>query len=216
MNRTWIAVAAVIAHSFGLAGTAAAEARDYFKVDHAKLVLNLQPAAGLYSMNSDDFAVENNQFRQDSVNGNTAYLPNGKIGVGLDTEKMLYDITVGGGYLYSKAVTGPVLMGDVSARFKIGDTLTLGPHVGPIYVSSPNWEGDSDISFSSSVGVLGGLMLTVGNFARQWSVVLSVDYLQCKLDAEDGKQWAAKEDSLDLSGIAVQLGFIFRWDRDGI
>lgn len=217
MNRTWIALAtaAVIVGSLGLGHDACAEARDYFKIDRATFVMNLQPASALYSMNSDDFIVENRQFRQDSVNGNFSFLPNGKLGLGLNTEKMLYDITVGGGYLYNNAVTAPVLLGDISARFKIGDALTLGPHVGPVYISSPTWKGDSDISLSGTMGVLGGLMVTAGNFAAQWSVVLSLDYMSCKLDAENGKDWMVKSESFDLSGYVAQIGVIYRWDKDG-
>ena len=218
MNRTWIALAAAAAvvQPIGPGRTALAGARDYFKIEDTKVVVNLQPASVLFSANSEEFAAENNQYRKDSVKGDTSYFPSGKIGIGLDTEKMQYDITVGGGYLYNNAVTGPVLLGDLSIRLKMGDVITLGPHVGPVYISSPTWKGDSDISLSGSVGVLAGLMITVGNVSGQWSVVLSADYVQCKLDAEDGAEWKATTDSFDLSGYAVQLGFMYRWDKDGI
>ncbi|MCP4344050.1 MAG: hypothetical protein GY795_00810 [Desulfobacterales bacterium] len=67
------------------------------------------------------------------------------------------------------------------------------------------------MSFSDEIGFIPGLCLTIDRKDKKSSFLVSLDYLNASFDAETENGWTANEDSLDISGISLQLGVIFRF-----
>ena len=125
------------------------------------------------------------------------------------------DLTAGVGYAYGSDVyTATWFLGDIATRFKVygddpeGVLVTLGPHASVIYFD-PEWEGDTDIELETTVGYMFGACFTVGKKIVSFSASLDYVYLPVDVDAPGGT--VTSDDEFDLSGIALQLGVLFRF-----
>lgn len=86
--------------------------------------------------------------------------------------------------------------------------MTLGPHIGLVRFA-PHWSGGSDVELSGSTGLTGGLAFTAGSKVASFS--LSLDYLDASFDVETSNGWVANNDTLDISGYALNMGVIFNF-----
>lgn len=188
-----------------------------FAGETVKFVFDVRPAGILVSSKVDGFSAASSSssyyyssFRSETVDGSLSLMPNARLGIGIDAGVLNLDLTGGGGFLYNAAFTAPFTMVDAAARFKLGSAVTMGPHVGVLAFSEPKWSGDAPIKFSSNTGVMGGLDFTAG---RSFAFKASVDFVKASFDAkmERGSNWYLSDNELDISGVALQLGFTGRF-----
>ncbi len=186
-------------------------ASDYFDIQHARLAFEIDPIGALISFNAEDFAVQGHE-RQEVVSGNGSYFPSLRLGLGLDAPCAAFEITAGGGVILNNAFTAPVFSANLLACFALADNITLGPRVGALYSPSPDWKGkESDITLDGAAGFRGGLVLTFKRLLEKWSLVFSADYLVLQYDAKESSEWRlVGENKLDVSGLALQAGLIYR------
>jgi hypothetical protein len=203
--------AAVVLAGWFLAFLSPAGSSDYFDIQESRLAFGVDPVGALISYNAENFAVQGLE-RQEKIAGQGSYFPSLRLGLGLDAAMASYELTVGGGVLLNKALTSPILSADVLASFALAEGLTLGPRVGALYAASPDWKGkDSDISMDGAAGFRGGLVLTLGRLFEDWNVCLSADYVMLELAAKKTDSWWPVDDKkLDLSGLALQAGLVYR------
>lgn len=179
------------------------------KPDDTKLgvFLNLTPGIFIYSPDVDGFQASDG-WKTDEVSGYLSNMATGMIGLSFDNPTMFTDIGIGLGYLYNSSFTATSFLADVALRFKLKrEEMTLGPHLS-IVKYKPHWKGDADISLSDPTGIIAGLSFTMGS--KAFSLMASLDYLTASFDAERPSM-SLHGNSLDLSGIALQLGVIFRF-----
>ncbi len=179
--------------------TSSANAKDIY------FVLDILPGGLLVSPDVDGFAVFDT-FRTEIIDGEGSWMPTVKAGVGFNTPDVLWEVTGGSGFIWNNAFSAPTALGDFATRFKLGDWVTLGPHVSLVYFGEADWEGDNHVEFSDATGVIGGLVLTVGK--EKFSFSLAVDYLDAAFDVDEG---FTNDDELDISGFAVRGGLILRF-----
>jgi len=173
----------------------------------ADFVLNVTPGFFLFSSSADGARVSDG-LRTDEVSGFISNIATITGGVGFDTRALFIDIVGGAGYLYNASFSGPVYLMDVAFRFKMpSEVLTLGPHFSYM-VYNLDWDGNVNVSLAGDSGFIGGLGLTVGT--KPFSFMASIDYVNAAfgVDASGGN---IPNDDLDLSGLALQLGVIFRF-----
>ncbi len=169
-------------------------------------VLNVTPGFFLFSSSADGTRVSDG-VRTDEVSGFISNIGTLSGGVGFDTRALFIDITGGVGYLYNASFSGPVYLMDVAFRFKMpSEVLTLGPHFSYM-VYNLDWDGNVNVSLAGDSGFIGGLGLTVGT--KPFSFIASIDYVSATLGVESGSY--SNNPDLDLSGLALQLGVIFRF-----
>ena len=173
-----------------------------------EFLLEVCPASFLISPEADDFEITSSLFIE-RVAEFTSWIPTARAGICFDTPAAKIDVTGGAGLLWNELFTAPMFLVDVAARFKLRENVTLGPHFGIVNFSKPDWDGFSDVRLSDSTGVMAGLALTAGNHDVLFS--LSVDYLEASFDITTGGDWTANRTSLDMSGLAVQLGLMLRF-----
>lgn len=169
-------------------------------------VVDAQPLALLISPDADGFSARRSSSSYsytESIKGTGSFMPNLKLGIGIDAEIMQLDVTGGGGILWNAAFSAPLARADVSARFKLGPAITLGPHAGIIYFGAPKWAEDAQLDFSSTTGIMGGLDFTVG---KKVYFLLSLDYVNAAFDVKPKSGWTVNQSELDMSGVALQLG----------
>ncbi len=230
------------------------------KSSGVEFIVDLRPGSMLFSSDIDGFEIrscDTNWFTAgnvgdwnyykgstwDGINileGTGSFIPNFSAGIGINTPVLYIDITGGFGYQYNTAFNGLMTFADVAARFKLGDFVTLGPHLG-IVNFSPKWSGldaeswsysrvsdSDDIKFSPGTGTRIGVTLTAGK--RKISFVGSIDYINVKCDIKSYNRWYiraldddtvnrydyydntstwTRESTIDLSGVAIQLGVLF-------
>jgi len=75
----------------------------------------------------------------------------------------------------------------------------------------PKWDGSlsdsSDVKLSDETAIMPGLCFTVGGKTASFSA--SIDYIDASFDVTTYNEWVANDDSLDMSGFAIQLGVLF-------
>jgi len=180
------------------------------------IVVGAYPASFLYSPDIDGFtAYDTTTGEGEEVDGEGSWIPNVRGGVGFDLSNLYLDLTAGVGYAYGGDVyTATWFLGDIATRFKVygdgikGVLMTLGPHAGVIYFD-PEWKGDTDIKLEETVGYMFGACFTVGKKMVSFSASLDYVYLPVDVDAPAGT--VTSDDEFDLSGIALQLGILFRF-----
>jgi len=175
---------------------------------NTQFVLDVLPASFLVSPDMDGFRLSSST-RIETIDGTGSYTPSLRAGIGFNTSKAQLDLTAGIGYLFNGAFTAPMYTGDLAGRFKIGEQITLGPHIGVIGFGEPDWDGNAQVSFSDSTGLMTGAVLTAGNEAISFS--LSVDYIDASFDVTTSGGWTANNSTLDISGAMVNAGAIFRF-----
>jgi hypothetical protein len=176
------------------------------------LLIELIPLWYLFSPDLDGFEIQQTgpPWNWEEVEGYGSVLPSARAGIRINTPIVGIDITGGGGYLWNDAVSAPFYMGNLSANFYVGKHVTIGPHVGFVSFSELEWGGDSDVDFSDSTGLLAGLVLTAGGKTAR--AYVAVNYLEAEFDVEGVEPgWTANRETLDMSGIGVQLGLLLRF-----
>ncbi|MFH0783437.1 MAG: hypothetical protein V2B20_15995 [Pseudomonadota bacterium] len=171
-------------------------------------VLSVHPGSLLISPDVDGFTASNGYYSEE-ISGVGSWIPSINGGVGFDLPSMYIDLTVGTGYLVNGAFTGPFYQGDVALRFKLGQVITLGPHLSLIRYDL-SWDGSENVELSPTTGVAPGLCLTAGG--KKVAFSMNLDYVNASVDAESqDRNVRLSSDSIDLSGIALSLGVIFRF-----
>jgi len=188
------------------------------KVPGVDLVLEFYPTGPLISPNLPEM----DSGEVFSLFRNWSTLPALRLGPGLDTSPAFFDLTLGGGVLWHHAILAdlsgsggsgrfisPYLQAQVAARFKIGDSISLGPQLGLAYFFEPYWYGEGHVKLSGSLGITPGIGFTFGRkFA---SLSTSLGYLIGSFDVEEARDILMDEDELDFSGIVLQIGVLFRF-----
>jgi len=183
-------------------------------------VMDFKPLSLLYSPKLNDFKVgQSSSYTygythwEDDVEGYGSIFPNLKAGIGIETLVLHIDLTGGLGYLWNRAFSSPMYMGDAAFRFKLGTHVTFGPHIGVI-LFDPTWNGSglsdsSDVKLSSTTGFTGGLAFTAGGKVASFS--MSIDYVNASFDVTTYNGWVASDNKLDISGAALNMGVIFKF-----
>lgn len=171
-------------------------------------VVGVTPGIFLYSPDADGHQLRD-AWRTEEIDGYISNLATVNAGVAWEAERFFLDITGGAGYLYNESFSGELYMGDLALRFKLpSEVLTLGPHVSLIDCR-PDWDGGVDVSLSGETGVVVGLGLTVGT--KPFSFAASIDYVDLAFDVAPGSPPPVANEDLDLSGLALQIGALFRF-----
>jgi hypothetical protein len=174
------------------------------------MVFDIKPLSLFISPDLDGFkAFRGSRYYSysEEIEGAGSIAPNARLGLGIDTDNMIVDLTGGFGVLFNDAFEGSFLTIDIAPRFKMANGLiTLGPHFTYLKFDELDWSHDADIEFSDSTGFLAGLNFSVG---RSISFVLSIDYLGAdpfEVTAKAGSGWSLSQQELEMSGIAIQMG----------
>jgi len=174
-------------------------------------IIDLKPASYLFSPKVSDFKVGKTgsyYSYTEEIQGYGSWIPTLKAGVGIGTSVANIDLTGGVGYLWNMAFNASMFIGDAAVRFKLGEHFTLGPHVGVIHFI-PSWSGEGDVDLSSTTGFAGGVSFTAGGKIASFSMTL--DYLNASFDVTTRNGWVASDNKLDISGVALQMGVLFRF-----
>ncbi len=144
------------------------------------------------------------------VEGIASVMPNGRLGLGIETNAAFIDIMGGGGALVNEALIAPMGEGIVAVRFKLGKLFTVGPEAGVVYFGEPDFEKDGvEPKFSDSLGWLAGLNFTFG--IRAISLSVSFDYLSAEFDLKRSSGFSTNWRELDFSGPLIQFGIVSRF-----
>ncbi|MCG6974277.1 MAG: hypothetical protein LJE66_14130 [Desulfobacterales bacterium] len=179
-----------------------------------KFILRADPASFMISPDVDGFYIQGPGIR-DEIDGSTAWTPSIDAGIGFNVgDSVLLDATLGVGWYYGgEALESSFVTQRLSARFKLGKTMTLGAQAGLIQFDNLDWKGDyagSNVQFSSSDGYLAGLSFTAGS--ERVSFSLSVEYVSLDdFDVTTTGGWTPSSNSLDLSGALVNMGVLLRF-----
>lgn len=185
-------------------------------------VIGAYPLSFLNSPDAEDFSAAEMtgpfSFRTERVDGETSWIPSIVGGIGIDTPAAYIDLTIGGGYANGGDVyTAGFFLADLAARFKVYDSstrvstgtiVTFGPHASVIYFD-PKYKGDIDVELEETAGFIIGPAFTIGKKSISFSA--SVDYVYLPVDVKSKPGIFTSDDELDLSGIAVQMGVLFRF-----
>jgi len=184
--------------------------------------MDLSPISMLISSDLDGFQVSKSSFgyyQSETIDGTGSFLPNLKAGIGIDTGKVMHlDITGGVGYLFNAAFSAPMFTLDVAPRFKLGNVVTLAPHIGYIQFGDLSWGDGMDTLMSDSddvkltdggSGLIYGLSLTAGKKVAFVGSIDGISVGEYKVTTNNG--YNANRNTLDISGIAIQLGIKFRF-----
>lgn len=215
MKPTTICARAALAAALLAPAASRGDSSPYFSPVERRFMVEIAPASGLASLKAKDFAFTG-AYKQEKLNGTMSAIPNLRLGLNIETEKMRYYISAGGGALWNGALVAPMACLDAAALFKMAGTeldFGIGPHIVGQYFFGPGWKGDADASLSGGFGAGGGLAMTFGKPMGNWDIKVSVDYVHAGLKASDSATWKATDGTLDLSGIAAQIGFVFRFDN---
>lgn len=194
--KTFIRIAAVIIVLIPMSSSA-----------EVNLIVNVTPGIFIYSPDADGFQVSDGSVSGE-VGGYISNMATLSAGIGFNTPALIFDMTGGVGYLYNSAFTAKILMGDFALRFKIRkEELTAGPHIS-FFKYNSDWEGDADVSLSDDTGILTGLSLTIGS--KAFSILASLDYIKASFAVEH-PGISVNNDELDISGLALQVGMVFRF-----
>jgi len=176
-------------------------------------ILDLKPASILFSPDIDGFKVSRTSgwtYYSDTISGSGSWMPTLKAGMRIDTSILNIDVTGGVGFLVNSAFYSSMYLADLALLFKISKHATIGPHVS-IIKFDPKWDGSlsdsSDVKLSDETAIMPGLCFTVGGKTASFSA--SIDYIDASFDVTTYNGWVANDDSLDMSGFAIQLGVLF-------
>jgi hypothetical protein len=177
-----------------------------------KFVLDVQPLSVLLSPKADEFRTTRREgfvFQSEEIEGELSAFPTLRIGAGFERERRRVDLTVGGGVLANEAFVVGLLRADAALHRKFGERGRFGPHAGIVYFADPNWRGEADLRLKGGPGFLGGLDFAWGR--ERLSFYSSLDYLFARFDAKGRNGWTVTDDRIDLSGLALQVGFTGRY-----
>ena len=144
--------------------------------------------------------------RLNEVEENSALstFPNIRLGVGFEEGKTITDVTGLMGIMVNQRFRSLMLGGDASWLYKFRKNVAMGPHLGAVVLTQPEWSGDAEVTFSDSWAMLGGFQMSVG---YDILFVFSIDYLLAQpFDVTTEGDWVASDEELDVSGVAIQFG----------
>jgi hypothetical protein len=131
-------------------------------------------------------------------------VPSAELGFVLHQPEGSIDFKVGVGALLNSRLLSYTLDANVGLTLELQPGIMMGPHLGIIYYTEPNWWGDGDVTFSDSSGVTAGIHLSMGD---KVAYLFSVDYYSAVFDIEEvGPGWTTDQDELDMSGLAFRFG----------
>jgi hypothetical protein len=186
-----------------------------FAGEKVKFVLDAAPLTFMVSPDVDDFNIRRSGgyiTEIEIIEGAVAWSPNVQAGIGFNAgEVIAIDFTVGVGHYYGGAAFDSTFtMEKISARFKLGRAVTLGPQVGLITFDNLEWLGDAQVNFSDSDGQVYGFAFTVGIDKISFSLSIErMDLDPFTVRTEGG--WQASSNELDLSGTVINLGVRMRF-----
>ncbi len=171
-------------------------------------VFDARPIAILIAPNSNDLDLARGS-QTDHTEGNIAEAPNFKIGPRFHTPWMDLELTAGIGGLWHPDFYGGFYQFDIAPRFEIDKGVTFGPHIGIITFDSVFWRHSSKMTINNNSGWLGGIAI---DFRRKtFGLLIAIDYLDCELDLYPQDGWTTNHSELDISGIVLQIGLVWRF-----
>ena len=179
----------------------------------ANFILELVPGAFLFSPDADGFEVyyyNGYYYESETIDGIGSWMPNLRAGLRINSPVVSFDFTGGGGYLVNGAVGGAFFMLDFATNFHVAKGFSIGPHIGVIpFYDELEWFGDADVEIYGHTGVMGGLVMTAGGSNARF--YMSLDYIQADFDVDIDNGWIVGDDTLDMSGLGLQLGVLFKF-----
>ena len=137
-------------------------------------------------------------------NSSLSTFPNIRLGVGFEEGKSITDVTGLLGVMVNQRFRSLMVGGDASWLYKFRKNVAMGPHLGAVVLTQPEWSGDAEVTFSDSWAMLGGFQMSVG---YDILFVFSIDYLLVQpFDVTTEGDWVASDEELDVSGVAIQFG----------
>ncbi|HPG00650.1 MAG TPA: hypothetical protein PLE77_11320 [Kiritimatiellia bacterium] len=137
-------------------------------------------------------------------NSSLSTFPNIRLGVGFEEGKSITDVTGLLGVMVNQRFRSLMVGGDASWLYKFRKNVAMGPHLGAVVLTQPEWSGDAEVTFSDSWAMLGGFQMSVG---YDILFVFSIDYLLAQpFDVTTEGDWVASDEELDVSGVAIQFG----------
>lgn len=164
------------------------------------VVFNVMPAAVIMDLGSDRFIFETEGQRIRTPN--IYQMPTVSAGVGIDFDKCYVDLTGGGGFLFNNSLRSLLLMADIGIFWQVNRSLSIGPHLGLLYLIDPTWLEDGELDIDNSWGLIGGLNISMG---EKITYLVSMDFVGISFDPET-RPGEITEGSLDISGLAIRFG----------
>lgn len=131
-------------------------------------------------------------------------VPSAEIGIAIQQPEGSIDLKAGVGALLNSRLMSYTLAVNLGLTLEMQPSIMMGPHIGMIYYTEPDWWGDGDVTFSDSTGFTAGMHLTLGD---KVAYIFSVDYYTAVFDIESvGSGWTTDQDELDMSGLAFRFG----------
>jgi hypothetical protein len=186
---------------FGLALILAAFAPDRVRAATDWLV-EIMPGTIHANLAADDFSVTGPNGKETlSI---FSSVPNVSFGVAMGFPEGFIDAKIGGGILLNAKLGCTMLSGSAGLSLEVRPSVLFGPHAAGLYYLNPEWWGDTPIEFEDSAGLMLGIHLAAGD---RIAYMLSVDYIYAAFDVKETPAGVtASDDTLDMSGVAVQFG----------
>lgn len=165
-------------------------------------IFEIMPGALHANFASDEFNVTGPNGKE--TTSIMSAVPNMNGGLAFDYGPGYIDVKAGGGMLLNAKLGSYFAYGSVGLFNEVRPSVYIGPHISLAYFVNPEWWGDTDIDFKNELGWLVGLHVATG---ERIIYMLSADYMSVAFDVDRmGPGVTASDDTLDLSGIAVQFG----------
>lgn len=194
MSKTYWSCVAAGAMLVGCIASPARSATEIYWAIHAL-------PGSVFAHTSDEFVLQGNGVRQGS--SMVSSMPNASTGIGIEQGKWSAEVTAGVGMILNSSYSSFMLQGTLWGSYEAATSVTVGPHIGLIYLLGPDWSGAADVELADTTGWMAGVHLTMGD---KISYLFQVDLISAEVDAQPGTGWSAEGGSLDLTGIAVQFG----------
>lgn len=148
----------------------------------------------------------------EEIEGVGSFFPTVRAGISIQSSRTVTNITVGAGGVVNGALGMPVVLADFAIHAKVGRRITLGAHIGPAYFFEPTWFGDADVDFASgSFGGIAGFSMTF-ELTETIAFRVMVDGVYAEpFDVTGTNGWTLNQTDLDISGVGVGVGVLFRF-----
>ncbi|OVE74434.1 hypothetical protein BVX94_00340 [bacterium B17] len=166
------------------------------------LIADIVPGAIIANYNADAFSLEGSQGKE--TMSLVSSVPSAEIGIAWQQPEGSIDLKAGVGALLNSRLMSYTMAVNLGLTLEMQPSIMIGPHIGMIYYSEPEWWGDGEITFSDSSGVTLGMHMNLGD---KVAYMFSVDYYSAVFDIESiGAGWTTDQDELDMSGLAFRFG----------
>ncbi len=176
----------------------------YFTVD-------IKPFSTLNSPHIDGFEATDG-VETEEINGTTSSAPYIEAGLTFEMPYAFFDVTAGLGYLSNDAFGGSYRTAGTALKFKLGTyRATFGPRAGIIKFDDPDWDddADADLHIDGEQGSYFGIGVTFGTHPVSFTAAL--DYIDAEFDVHGQNGWTTNDDELDISGLRLSVGVVFRF-----